>query len=465
MRIIIDMQGVQTESKFRGIGRYIKALVGEIILNIEKDDEVYLVFNGLLNTDPESVIREYDKIINKKNILIWRGVAPAYLMDPNNLIRENISQKMMVHFISELNPDVVLISSLFEGYSDNAITNVKQLRQVASVCVIAYDLIPLIYADKYLDPDPRYKQYYENKLEELKCADLFLTISESSKKELIDIAKVGSNDIYNIGAGCDSIFRPVEMTSIECEKVKKKLGVTKPFILYTGGADERKNLGRLVSSFARLPEAIRGNYQYVFAGRLSQAERSLLTNTAKDENLELENMIFPGFISDEDLVAAYSLCALFVFPSIHEGFGLPVLEAMACGAPVVASGSTSIPEIVEWDEALFKPTDVNSMTNKILKALTNDEYRLSLKKKGLIQSRKFAWDTSAQKALYAMRSLRKSSQLKKLSTRKDKVERLVQEIARLVSESRHVDDNLLRQVAISIDLNVSKISADNTIKI
>ena len=106
-----------------------------------------------------------------------------------------------------------------------------------------------------------------------------------------------------------------------------------------------------------------------------------------------------GYVPDQDLIALYNLATLFVFPSKHEGFGLPALEAMACGAPVIGSNTTSVPEVIGWEEALFDPYSAKSIAQKMGFALQDETWRTQLREHGLQQARKFSWDVSAQRQL------------------------------------------------------------------
>ena len=137
-----------------------------------------------------------------------------------------------------------------------------------------------------------------------------------------------------------------------------KLGITKPFILYTGGADPRKNLKRLLQAYAKLSPTQKEAHQLVLAGRIDSSEMPELTKTVQGNGLRLEDIIFADYISDDELQTLYYTCKLFVLPSWHEGFGLPALEAMKSGAAVIGSNTSSIPEVIQNPQALFDPLSV-----------------------------------------------------------------------------------------------------------
>jgi glycosyltransferase involved in cell wall biosynthesis len=138
---------------------------------------------------------------------------------------------------------------------------------------------------------------------------------------------------------------------------------------------------------------------------LSDVELEHIQTTARSHKISPTDIQFTGYVSDADLVCAYNLCRLFVFPSWHEGFGLPPLEAMACGAVVIASNTSSLPEVMGLDEAMFDPLSVESISAKILQALTDEQMRQKLVQHGLAQAKKFSWDLTARAALQAFEEI------------------------------------------------------------
>ena len=117
-------------------------------------------------------------------------------------------------------------------------------------------------------------------------------------------------------------------------------------------------------------------------------------------------MVVVDYVTDDDLVALYSLCKLFVLPSLHEGFGLPALEAMACGAAVIGSNTTSIPEVIGRNDAMFDPSSAHAIARIMQRALTDQAFHESLRRHGLQQAKKFSWDITARRALKAFETLR-----------------------------------------------------------
>jgi ADP-heptose:LPS heptosyltransferase len=172
--------------------------------------------------------------------------------------------------------------------------------------------------------------------------------------------------------------------------------------MYTGGADERKNLHRLIQAYAGLPAHLRAGYQLVFVGKMPPGYIETFFRTAKTHGLDDNDLVVAGYVPDEDLVNLYNACDLFVFPSTHEGFGIPPLEAMSCRAPVIASNATSLPEVVGLADAMFDPTSVDAIRDKLEQALTDPSFRERLTEHGIAHSKTFTWARTADLALTAL---------------------------------------------------------------
>ena len=186
--------------------------------------------------------------------------------------------------------------------------------------------------------------------------------------------------------------------------------------MYSGGADERKNLPALINALSQLPEELRKAYDFVLAGKLSQFDIDNLNHHARKYKLEHMSLILTGYVSDEELVHLYNMCKLFVFPSWHEGFGLPALEALACGAVVIGAGNTSLPEVIGTEDALFDPYSVTDIRDKINNVLTSESLYLSLKNKGLSRAHAFSWENSAKVALAALEEVFETANVAKQVT-------------------------------------------------
>lgn len=407
MRIVIDMQGAQTESRFRGIGRYTLSFAQAVVRN-RGEHEVLLALNGLFPDTIEPIRAAFDGLLPQENICVWHAPGPVRDLESENGARRDVAELMREAFLASLQPDVIHISSLFEGYEDDAVTSIRRFDKQTLVSVSLYDLIPLLNSAHYLKPNPSYASYYERKVSLLRHADSFLAISEHARQEALKCLGVDEHKVVNVSTAIDPSFKPTLLSEAEKNSLLNKLGVSHPFVLYTGGTDERKNLPRLIEAWSKLPPSLRQAHQLLLAGRMHKEHVTDLNQIAKTLGLTDHELIIIGYVSDDELIQLYSLCKLFVFPSWHEGFGLPALEAMACGAPVIGANTSSLPEVIGLNEALFDPYHVDAISRKIASSLSDEAFLVKLKQHGKIQCRKFSWDTTAQRAIEQWASLCKS---------------------------------------------------------
>lgn len=402
MRIVIDMQSLQTVgSRDRGIGRYSLALARAMIAGGSKHEWI-LALNHAFPETVDSVREAFADLLPEENVLLFQIPAPVAGNNPENRWRCRSAELIREHFLQQLRPDWVHISSLFEGLGDNAVTSIGNLASVPSA-VTLFDLIPYVNPDLYLS-DPVYKSWYMRKVAHLRRADLLLAISEYSRREAIEALGLAPERVVNISADADASFRVIDPGKQAIENLRAKYGLKREFVMYTGGIDRRKNIEPLVEAYARLPVEVRSAHQLVIVCKVRETERQRLLRLAAGFGLGADECVLTGYVSDADLVMLYNLCKLFVFPSRHEGFGLPVLEAMRCGAPVIASGRTSIPEVVGLKEALFDPCSVESIAGKLYQALIDAGFIQHLREQAKIQAGKFSWQKSGIKALAALES-------------------------------------------------------------
>lgn len=404
MRILIDLQGAQGASRHRGIGRYSMSLALAMVRNCGPH-EIIIMLNGMFPESIEPIRAEFDGLISQKSIVVWNAAAPVHPSAENNIERRKAAEVLRLAFIRNINADVIHITSLFEGFSDNAVHTIEQSKDGPLVAVTFYDLIPLLQANLYLTPNPSYNDFYLEKISYLKQADLFLAISNSSKQELIDNLQISEEKVANIGAAIDDHFKKISITKTYEEKLLSKYKVKKPFLMYSGATDERKNHLRLIKAFSLLKKPIRQQYQLVIVGHLPPHHREKFESYILLCGLKLSDVVITGRVNDDEMTAFYNLCALFVFPSWHEGFGLPALEAMSCGAPTIGANTASLPEVIGMPDALFDPFDENSIAAKITHALEDNVFSKALSEHGLVQAKNFSWDISGKKAMLAIESM------------------------------------------------------------
>jgi glycosyltransferase involved in cell wall biosynthesis len=400
MRIVIDLQGAQGASRERGIGRYSLALAQAMVRN-RGEHEVLVVLNGMFPDSIELIRSAFDGILDQDNIRIWHANGPVNPLGTQNTWRRHSAELLREAFLSSLNPDIVHITSLFEGFGDDAVHSIGLSPATFPTAVTLYDLIPLVHSDHYLTPNPSYETFYREKLTYLNQADIYLAISQSSRQEVIDQIGASPEKVTNIGAATESIFRPINCSEIEKQTILNRFGLNRRFIMYSGATDERKNHLRLIKAFSLLPSLIRQKHQLAIVGHLPDENLEKFETYAKICGLKSAEVVITGRVTDEEMVRLYNLCTLFVFPSWHEGFGLPALEAMSCGAPVIAAKTSSMPEVIGREDALFNPFDERDIAKKITQVLSNENLLEELAQHGLKQSGKFSWDKSAKHALLA----------------------------------------------------------------
>ena len=400
MRIVIDLQGAQGSNHQRGIGRYTLSLALAMVRNCG-NHEVFLALNGLFPDTIEPIRTAFDGLLPQQNIRAWEAPGSVCCLTVENDGRRRSAELVREAFLASFKPDIVLVSSLFEGLGDDAVTSIGTLSRTVPTAVILYDLIPLIQRQPYLD-DPVVEKWYQNKLEHLRRADLLLAISESSRQEGISYLGFEPERAVNISTAADPQFQPKTIDNKREAEIRQQYGLSRSFVMYTGGIDYRKNIEGLIRSYARLPGQLRTSYQLAIVCSIQPSNRVALEKLAKEQGLKADELVLTGFVPEEDLLCFYNLCKAFVFPSWHEGFGLPALEAMSCGRAVIAANTSSLPEVVGRDDALFDPRNDEDIAAKLARVLTDDSFRSELERHGLERAKLFSWDASARRAIAAL---------------------------------------------------------------
>lgn len=402
MRVLIDLQGAQTESRFRGIGRYSLSLAQAMLRNAG-DHEIYIAVNNSFPEGISEIEASLDGLIPSSRIYKYETFTNISWTNSTNKWRRGTSELMREAFLEYLQPDIIHISSLFEGAEGGAVTSVRKLESSSTpTAVTLYDLIPLLNQPEYLSTE-WVKSWYFDKIDSLKRADLLLSISSHAREEAIQALSINAEKIVNISSAISPFFKPKAIGASETTSLSKKFGINGPFIMFSGAMEPRKNAEGLLRAFAMLDPVLSNGIKLVIAGKIADFDKITLNLLASHLQIA-DKVVFTGFITDDELVTLYSAAALYVFPSLHEGFGLPALEAMACGAPTIGSNTTSIPEVIGRNDALFTPTDPSDICRCIANVLRSPEYANELRLHGLAQARQFSWDKTGKAALIAMES-------------------------------------------------------------
>lgn len=404
MRIVVDLQSCQSESRFRGIGRYSLSLAKAIVRRAT-EHEIWLVLSDRYPDKLQEIRRQFEGLVPRNQIAVFSVPAGLAESDPRNLRRARLAERLRENFIAGLRPDIVHLFSLFEGWVDEVVSSVGILEPNLVTSTMLYDLIPLLRSDEYLMSESM-RAFYYRKLRSLKNADLLLTISEASRQDAVDVLTIPEERVINVSAGVDETFRPLKLSADEVTFLCRRYGITRPFVFCApGGFDTRKNIAGLIAAYGSLSVDLRKRHQLVIASKIPENFIRELRTLAKQAELTSDDVQLVGYVPESDLVRLYNSCRLFVLPSLYEGLGLPALEAMACGAPVIASGASSLPELIACREALFDPQRRPSMAKAIGRALEDEEFRQRLVDLGLKQAQKFKWEESARKAVEAFESI------------------------------------------------------------
>ncbi|HXJ84687.1 MAG TPA: glycosyltransferase family 1 protein [Candidatus Methylomirabilis sp.] len=227
-------------------------------------------------------------------------------------------------------------------------------------------------------------------------ADALIAVSESTRRDLIERLEAPADRIVVTHEAADpDLARVTDADRLDA--VRRRYDLPERFVLFLGSMEPRQNLLRLLEAFAALAPSLREEFKLVVAGAQGWLNESVHEQVRK---LGLgDSACFPGYIEQDDVAALYSLATVFTYPSLWEGFGLPVLEAMACGAPVLTSNVSSMPEVAGDAALLVPPTDVDAMADGLTRLLEDGALRADLAVRGSDRAAQFSWDRCARETL------------------------------------------------------------------
>lgn len=400
MRLVYDLFPCQTGSRFRGIGRFTLSLL-EAMTRSRPEHELYALANSFHADSVEDLRQKLTPLLPPGRFSTYSYIDRVSL-NCDNTVQADVANALIQHAYQALAPDVVIYSTPFEGWGEEGTMalpfgNVPGALRVA----VLYDFIPWLFPEQYLHTIPGYRRWYERRLMSLHKFDLLLAISEATRRDAIDILGIPPQRVVNISGAASEKFRPMT-TAEQAKQGTSRFGIARPFVLYTGNADYRKNLHGILKAYSQLPCELRQKHQLV----LNQVGEDIPGFRRKVRELGLadDEVVITGHISDDELICLYTQCKVFVFPSLYEGFGLPILEAMACGAPVIAADNSSIPEVVGRNDVLFDASQPASIANTLKNVLSDDLFRNELANYSIERAKSFSWDRSAKLAWEAIES-------------------------------------------------------------
>ncbi len=366
-----------------GSGQYVRALLHALIHNdIENDYVLVTSQRRLLATPPcVSVHSTPETLGRSKNLAkVWfEQVAFVRACQ-----REGAHLAHVPYFAPPLFPSTPLIATI-------------------------HDLIPLIlplYRGSIL-----VRAYTQLVAAGARRANAIIADSEWSKRDIVQRLRINPARVHVVYLAAEEQYAPADTASIE--QVRRQYALPDKFILYLGGFDQRKNVRVIIQAFARLHDLHAQGYRLVLGGTILGHDSEFFPNPrrlARESNLPDDAVRFIGWVKEEDKPALYSSATAFVFASLYEGFGLPPLEAMACGTPVICSNASSLPEVVGDAAITVDPNDVAAWANAMRTLLTDETRRREMRERGLAQAKKFSWRRCAQETLAVYQSIRRRAQ-------------------------------------------------------
>lgn len=362
-----------------------------------RDHTVEIALNALYGPTVDDLAVEFGGLLPSEHIVVWDSPGSTADIDASSVSRRLVAEHIRAQAFAARSPDIVHMTSLFEGMDSDVIACwPRSLERLPTVATF-YDAIPLIRHEQYLGGMWRLNGLsgpYMRRIQEARLCDGLLAISGSSRQEAIDFVEMPAEEVFNIGAGVGPEFCPVHLSVAQRAALLQRYGLRDGFILFLGAGDIRKNEAGLVAGYARLPAALRAAHQLVVVGGSDDHDSAEL----RRNGLSRADVVTVPYVEEGDMPALYSACTLFVLPSLHEGFGLPAAEAMACGAPVLASNTTSLPEVVGRPDAMFDPEDPADMAERMTAVLGDEAFRRDLAEHGPVHTARFTWEACAERA-------------------------------------------------------------------
>lgn len=382
--VLVDMTALNTPSRERGIGRYVKHLCRALALR----DTWSEAANSGRRLRIAGLTRHHGPVLGALDESLQFAGDPRIAVSTWQYQRHKLERRLFLGSLARrVGPQLLHLPD-----PPGTPIDMRQPR-----IVTCHDLIPLVLAKQYLAPVPgaRTLQWLRD-YARYRTARRVIAISAATRRDLIEYVGVLPERIDVVHSGVDHERFSPSATEGEREQVVRRLGFDAPFLLCLGASDARKNLPLLVRAFGQ--SGVARELMLVFAGPISPRQRARLLEAIRASRVEGRVLIL-GYIDDALLVALYRQCLAYVFPSSYEGFGLPILEAMACGAATLTSSLSALGEVA-GDAALTLPSlDQDVLAQGILRIAQDSTLRATLRARGLEHVKAFTWERCAQQTL------------------------------------------------------------------
>ena len=236
----------------------------------------------------------------------------------------------------------------------------------------------------------------------IEYGDAIVANSHYTKADLVNRLNIPEERVFVTRLAAHSIFKPVE-DPVRLAATRAKHSLPEKYLLFVGSLEPRKNIKALLKAYAALPPVLTEEYRLVIAGGKGWKNTDIKTTI---DELKIEDKVhFPGYLSQDELRDVYSAATVFVYPSLYEGFGIPILEAMGCGVPVITSNVSSMPEVAGTAAKLVTPTDIEELSSAMESVLLSEELRAEMREEGLKRAAEFSWEKCARETLQVYKKL------------------------------------------------------------
>ena len=369
-------------------------------MNIGIDGRAAKWYRGTgIGTYTYQLIRNINEIDNINEYLLFLPQNTDLELKNNFSIR-SIEESPNSSFWDEVNAPNILNNTDIELYHvpQNGVGLAENINCLKTITL--HDIIPLRMPETVSD---RYLKIFNNQLPKIiENCDGIITVSQFSKNDIAKEFNFPKEKIFVTYLGAEDIYKPLDKKSCK-EFIKNQYNIDKNFLLYVGGYSPRKNIIGILEAFSLLSPKLRNNLYVVITGRKG-ISYDIYSKRAEDLGIK-NSVIFTDFIPLEHLPLFYNACEFLIYPSFYEGFGLPPLEAMACGTPVIASNVTSIPEICSDSALLIDPNNVDQLNSSMISLLSDDSLRNSMIKSGLTNCMKYSWLNTAKDTISAYETI------------------------------------------------------------